>query len=216
MTPQSLRLGDIERQDLRAGAAGLGVAIDGDAETKFAAYADQLGLWNGRVNLVACHSAAELVHRHFLDSLAVDSLLPDEGFVADLGSGAGFPGIPLALVNPERSFVLVEVRRRRANFLREVKRTLRLENVDVVEDRAEHPPADYAGRASCVVTRAVWSDGTVLEIAARWLERGGELIWSRTDPLAAGQNVPSFQRKQSVGYRIGTGRGRTLEVLTRT
>ena len=213
--PQSLRLGDVDREQLRTGAAGLGVSVDAAAERRFAAYADQLGLWNDHVNLLACHSPTELVERHFLDSLAVDSLLPDQGFIADLGSGAGFPGIPLALVNPERRFVLVEARRRRANFLREVKRALHLENIEVVEDRAECPPDAYAGRTACVVTRAVWSDGAVFDVARRWLESGGELIWSRTDPLPKDSDVTPFTRKRNVRYRIGNGRDRTLEVLIR-
>jgi 16S rRNA (guanine527-N7)-methyltransferase len=212
---QSLRLGDVEREELRTGAAGLGVTIDAGAERKFAAYADQLGLWNDHVNLVACHSAAELVERHFLDSLAVDSLLPSAGLVADLGTGAGFPGVPLAVVNPSRPFVLVEARRRRANFLREAKRALHLDNVEIVEGRAETPPSSYAGRAACIITRAVWSDEAVFDIAAKWVESGGTLIWSRTDALSSVREIGPFRRKRSVQYRIGRGRGRTLEVFLR-
>ena len=215
MTPQSLRLGDVERQELRTGAAGLGVTIDAGAELKFAAYADQLGLWNDHVNLLACHSPAELVERHFLDSLAVDPLLPGRGWIVDLGTGAGFPGVPLAIVNPARPFVLVEARRRRANFLREVKRALHLDNVDIIEDRAENPPSSYAERAACVVTRAVWSDETVFGIAGKWVEGGGALIWSRTETLPGSPESGPFRRSQSVQYRIGSGRVRTLEVFVR-
>jgi 16S rRNA (guanine527-N7)-methyltransferase len=200
---------------LRVGAAALGVAIDSHAEARFAAYADLLGLWSERVNLVACRSAVELVERHFLDSLAVEPLLPADGVIADLGTGAGFPGVPLAIADSRRAMILVEARRRRASFLREVRRALNLDNVTVLEQRAESLPTAYEHQTGCVVTRAVWSDGRIFAIAASWLRSDGELIWTRTDSLPATVDTSPFRRARSVAYRIGDGRQRTIEVLVR-
>jgi 16S rRNA (guanine527-N7)-methyltransferase len=210
-----LRLGGAERQQLIAGGAALGVEIDSDAESRFAAYADLLGLWSTRVNLIACPTAAELVDRHFLDSLAVDPLLPADGAVADLGSGAGFPGLPLAIVNPERRIVLVEARRRRASFLREARRTLALENLEVLEQRAEQPPAAYHGRAAAVVSRAVWADQRIFAIAGTWLLSDGALIWMRTEPLPVDVHHEGFLHQATIRYRIGQGRPRAIELCAR-
>jgi 16S rRNA (guanine(527)-N(7))-methyltransferase RsmG len=216
VTSKSFRLSAADRGQLRVGAAALGVAVDAHAESKLAAYADLLGLWNERVNLVACHSGAELVERHLLDSLAVEPLLRDGGLVADLGTGAGLPGVPLAITSPERRFVLVEIRRRRANFLKEVRRALQLANVEVLEQRAEHPPSPYQGQAVCVVTRAVWSDERIFGIADKWIQETGELIWSRTEPLPASTDMRPFARRRSIAYRIGAGRQRTIDVFERS
>ena len=125
--------------------------------------------------------------------------------------GAGLPGIPLAILRPDQSFFLVEVRRRRATFLREVRRTLGLENVQVLEQRAETPPTANANYSEAVVTRAVWSDESLLEIAARWLSDTGRLFWMRSDPWPGviGDHVD----RGRIQYQVGNGRLRTVEIL---
>ena len=215
MTARRLRLTDAEREQLRAGAAALGVEIDASAESRLAAYADLLGLWSERVNLISCATASELVDRHFLDSLAAEPLLPEDGMIVDLGSGAGFPGVPLAIANPARRMVLVEVRRRRANFLREVRRALGLERLEVLEQRAEQPLASYDGQASCVVSRAVWKDKEIFEIATAWLGSNGHLVWLRTDPLTATDDGGPFVHERTVRYQVGDDRPRVIEVFAR-
>ncbi|MEO6025451.1 MAG: 16S rRNA (guanine(527)-N(7))-methyltransferase RsmG [Candidatus Binatia bacterium] len=178
---------------------------------KLSQYADLLDLWSPKVNLLSCGSALELVDRHLLDSLAVAAVLPESGSIVDLGSGAGFPGIPLAILRPDQSFVLVEVRRRRATFLREVRRTLGLGNVEILEQRAETPPTANAKSAEAVVTRAVWSDESLLEIAARWLSGTGRLFWMRSDPWT-GEMTDGVGRER-IQYQVGQGRLRTVEIL---
>lgn len=211
MTARRLRLTDAEREQLRVGAAALGVEIDASAESRFAAYADLLGVWSERVNLISCATGSELVDRHFLDSLAAEPLLPEDGMIVDLGSGAGFPGLPLAIADPARVVVLVEARRRRANFLREGRRTLRLDQVEVLEQRAELPPSSHRGQAACVVSRAVWTDSEIFEIAAAWLRPSGHLVWLRSDPVARGDAGP-FVGERTIRYQIGDQRPRLIEV----
>ncbi len=213
MNSGSLRLGEAERSQLRLGAAALGVELAASMVSKLGNFADLLDLWGARMNLISCRGAQELVERHLLDSIAVEPLLPDAGTIVDLGSGAGLPGIPLAVLKPERKLILVEVRRRRANFLREVRRTLHLENVEVHERRAEDPPPEARHGALAVVSRAVWSDDAILTAAASWLDLEGRLFWMRTETFPEPQNAEPLRRERTVRYRIGEGRERVIEVF---
>jgi 16S rRNA (guanine527-N7)-methyltransferase len=176
-------------------------------------FSDVLDLWSSRTNLVSCGSARELVERHFLDSLAVAPLLPEAGIIVDLGTGAGFPGLPLAIVRPAQRFVLVESRRRRVSFLHEVRRTLGMANVEVVESRAEEVPSQFEHGARSVVSRAVWSDESFLDMASRWLEPDGRVFWMRSEPLPGSLRRSPFRPERSVGYRIGRERARSVEIL---
>jgi len=209
--PRTLRLTPADQQHLVTGAAALGISIPRGAVSKLSQYADILDLWSPKVNLISCGSALELVERHLLDSLAVAAVLPESGSVVDLGSGAGFPGIPLAILRPDQSFFLVEVRRRRATFLREVRRALGLGNVQILEQRAETPPLAIAKAAEAVVTRAVWSNDSLLEIAARWSSDTGGLFWMRSDPLPA--VADGGVGRERIQYRVGQGRLRTVEIF---
>jgi 16S rRNA (guanine527-N7)-methyltransferase len=134
-----------------------------------------------------------------LDSLLFLHVLPDRltadgarGTVLDLGSGAGVPGVPLAIVCPTLDFVLVESRRRRASFLSEVVRTLPLGNARVVADRAESIEREMVGRVDAVVIRCAGDPATVLPVAKRLVARGGVVVASGPPepiPVAEGQWV---------------------------
>jgi 16S rRNA (guanine527-N7)-methyltransferase len=176
-------------------------------------FADLLDLWSSRTNLISCSSARELVDRHFLDSLAIAPLLPDTGSIVDLGTGAGFPGIPLATIRPQQRFVLVESRRRRVSFLREAKRTLDLMNLEILEQRAEVPGTARENGAAAVISRAVWSDHSFLEIAGRWLDPSGRIFWMRSVPLPDRPSTGGFARERTVRYRIGSERLRVVDIL---
>jgi 16S rRNA (guanine527-N7)-methyltransferase len=198
---------------LVSGAAALGVTLDRHVVTQLARFADLLDLWAPRMNLLSCGSGRELVERHLLDSLAVAPLLPESGLIVDLGTGAGFPGVPLAALRWSQPWAFIESRRRRATFLREVRRTLDLRHVEIVEQRAETPPVELDRRAAAVVTRAVWSDETLLDIAPRWLGKGGRLFWMRSDPLPATTPTSGMAFDSRVQYRIGRDRMRIVEIL---
>jgi 16S rRNA (guanine527-N7)-methyltransferase len=122
--------------------------------------------WGARMNLTAIHDREQQLTRHVLDSLSVAPWLRGER-IADLGSGAGFPGIPLAIVEPERHFALIEATGKKADFLRHVAGEIRLANVEIVQTRAEayRPPIRFA----TVVARAV---GPIADL----VRRGGHLV----------------------------------------
>lgn len=126
-------------------------------------YLDLLLKWNARTNLTAIREPEEIVCRHFGESLfAARHLAAGTDSLLDLGSGAGFPGIPIALVRPQIQVTLAESQNKKASFLREVIRTLGLSHVDVWAGRAESLPADR--RFHTVTLRAV--DNMTAAIAA--------------------------------------------------
>lgn len=213
MNAASLRLREPDRAHLKAGAAALGVDIGSKEAADFSRFADLLDLWSPKMNLVSCRSAYELVERHFLDSVAVAPALPDDSPIVDLGSGAGFPGIPLAIVRPAQRFVLVETRRRRVTFLREARRTLGLENIEILEQRAEEPARGHRHAGAAVVMRAVSADPATADVAREWLLPGGRFFWMRTDALPEDWERHSFIRERPLRYRIGQSRLRCVEVL---
>jgi 16S rRNA (guanine527-N7)-methyltransferase len=137
-------------------------------------YIDVLSKWNARMNLTAIRDPEEMVRRHFGESLfaARNLVSPDSTITAaDVGSGAGFPGIPLKIFAPELRVTLIEAHGRKATFLREVIRTLKLIDIDAFRDRAEK----WGQTADLVVLRAVEKFETVLPIAASLVAPGGRL-----------------------------------------
>jgi len=103
-------------------------------------YLDLLLKWNARTNLTAIRQPEEIVRRHFGESLFTALHLSDPDTLLDLGSGAGFPGLPIALQRPEIRVTLAESQGKKASFLREAIRTLRLENAEVWAARVESMP----------------------------------------------------------------------------
>ncbi|MBS1823576.1 MAG: 16S rRNA (guanine(527)-N(7))-methyltransferase RsmG [Acidobacteria bacterium] len=123
---------------------------------KLGEYLDLLLRWNARTNLTAIRQPEEIVRRHFGESLFAASHLSDSGLpgtLLDLGSGAGFPGLPIALAHPEVAVTLAESQNKKSTFLREAVRSLGLSNVEVWAARAETFPSGR--RFHTVAMRAV-------------------------------------------------------------
>lgn len=137
-------------------------------------YLRELAAWNRAYNLTAVHAPADMVDLHLLDSLSV---LPHVagGRVADVGSGAGLPGIPIALACPERRFALIDSRRKRVLFLRHLVRRLGLGNVDVVHARVEDYRQD-SGVFHTVVSRAFARLDDMLGLCAHLCAPGGRIL----------------------------------------
>jgi 16S rRNA (guanine527-N7)-methyltransferase len=171
---------------LSDGAEAIGIHLGETALDHFAIYYRELLLWNRRINLVSEKSSRELVIRHFLDSLtAAPSIIRRDGLLIDLGSGAGFPGIPLRIVLPELQLMLVESSRKKTSFLSHIVRTLPLEGVTVVRERIEALIGEKALAGSCdtVLSRAAFKLPQLIRMASFFLKKGGLLIAMKgTDP----------------------------------
>jgi len=161
------------------GAAGLGVCLTPDQRGQFVRYAAELSLWNAKMNLVSIKSPLDLPVRHFLDSLTPLACLGEgASTLIDLGSGAGFPGLPIKIVRPDLDVCLLEASRRRCSFLREVIRTLGLNGIRVMNRRAETSPGEApgGGRYDVVISRATWKLAELIERGAPYLKAAGRLI----------------------------------------
>jgi len=170
---------------LGAGLEALGLGRDAVRERMLLDYLELLSRWNRIYNLTAISERDAMVTRHLLDSLAVVPHLRGDSF-ADVGSGAGLPGIPLAIWLAERRFVLVDSSGRKVRFLRQAQIELRLRNVEVVESRIQdwRPAQGFDG----VLSRAFASlpefiamaghlpapGGALYALKGRWPEPGAE------------------------------------------
>jgi len=108
--------------------------------------------WNKSFNLVSTQNVSEMLTRHLLDSLSINSYLRGKSII-DVGSGAGFPGIPLAIFNPRKKFTLIDGNGKKTRFLFQVKLTLDLPLIQIINCRVEHYQTDH--QIDMVVTRAV-------------------------------------------------------------
>jgi 16S rRNA (guanine527-N7)-methyltransferase len=146
-------------------------------------YLDLLLRWNTRINLTAVRKPEAIVTRHFGESLfaAAYLLRPDQALGAiDVGSGAGFPGLPLKIHAPAIRLTLIESNRKKATFLKEVVRALALERVEVFAGRAQ----DIPSRGELVTLRAVERYDQILPVAARLVAPGGRLTLLIGSPQA--------------------------------
>jgi 16S rRNA (guanine527-N7)-methyltransferase len=164
---------------LSEGAAAIGVRLGPAELALFAAYHRELLLWNRRINLVSKRSSKEIVIRHFLDSLTPAPFLDRPGgALIDLGSGGGFPGIPLRIAVPELQLSLVEASRKKSSFLSHIVRILLLGGVQVVRERVEVLTAGepLAGSFDMLISRAAFKLPELLRMASFFLKPGGQLI----------------------------------------
>jgi 16S rRNA (guanine527-N7)-methyltransferase len=164
---------------LSEGAAAIGIRLGPAELDRFATYHREILLWNRRINLVSERSAREIVIRHFLDSLTPAPYLDrPEGALIDLGSGGGFPGIPLRIALPGLHLSLIEASRKKSSFLSHVVRALRLDGVDVIRERVEGLTAGeaLAGRFDTLISRAAFKLPDLIRTASFFLKPGGQLI----------------------------------------
>jgi len=159
---------------------------DDNLLAQLSTYLDLLVKWNARTNLTAVRDPEQMVRRHFGESLFTARHLPPCQTLLDLGSGAGFPGLPIQLALPNLKVTLAESQNKKASFLREVVRTLNLPT-EVWAARVETMPAT---RTFDVVTlRAVDNPETALKLARSLLKSGGTIAHLTTTPNALSKSV---------------------------
>jgi 16S rRNA (guanine527-N7)-methyltransferase len=203
------------RQRLGAGLAALRIDLPDDVVARLLDYLALLHRWNATYNLSAVRDPLEMVTRHLLDSLAVVPYVRG-ATLADLGTGAGLPGIPLAIVAPERAVTLVDSNGKKTRFLRAAVRELRLANVSVAEVRVEA----VQGQFDCITARAfatladmlAWG-GHLLAPGGRWLALKGRHPQDEIDALPPGFSVeavvplvvPGLEAERHVVIISGSG-----------
>ncbi len=163
-----------QAQDLDAAAAELGIFLLPAQSERLLQFATLLRRWNAAFNLVSRRDLPRLVSRHLLDSLSLLPLLRGTR-VLDLGTGAGLPGVPLAIARPDARFTLIDRSERRIRFVRQAAFELGLQNVDAVE--ADYVDFRADGEFDTVVSRAVAKPVALWRVAAGLLDCDGQALF---------------------------------------
>ena len=142
--------------------------------SQLVSYLDLLVKWNGKINLTSEKTPSEILHRHIFDSLQYARVISPNENIMDIGSGAGFPGVPLKIVYPSLALTLVESQRKRCSFLEAVVFNLALQNSRVVNERSEK--ISPKPRVGVVILRAVSDIKFCLDLAERFLEYGSKVV----------------------------------------
>ena len=171
-------------KNLIEGAGKLGIELNSRQVKQFELYYQELIRWNKKINLTAITDYSSVQVKHFLDSLTITLALSEEAVarpdfnVVDIGSGAGFPGLPLKILFPRPRLVLLEPTTKKITFLQHIVRKLELENVEVLNSRAEeaaHLPL-YREQFALVLSRAVALLPTLVELTLPFCRIGGGFI----------------------------------------
>jgi 16S rRNA (guanine527-N7)-methyltransferase len=184
----------VKHQGWADDARSVGVSLSQEQLEALAGFAHLLGTVAIPRGMIAAGDADRLWRRHILDSLRAADEIPTGSLVADVGSGAGLPGVPLAVAIPKARFVLMEPRRARASFLETVTAELALDNVDVRQARAEQ----VHDRVDVVVARALSSATGTWDLAEPLLRPSGRLIYW------AGSRFDLAEVPTTTAYRLST------------
>ena len=153
--------------------------------SKFYKYMYMLIEWNEKINLTAITDPEEIILKHFIDSITIYKDLPHGAKIVDVGTGAGFPGIPLAIIDNKLKITLVDSLNKRLVFLQEVKKELKLENIEIIHSRAEDfgQNKNYREKFDIATSRAVANLTTLSEYLIPLVKIGGKCICMKASDI---------------------------------
>ncbi|MFH1975554.1 MAG: 16S rRNA (guanine(527)-N(7))-methyltransferase RsmG [Pseudomonadota bacterium] len=173
---KNMQIGSTEWKDIIiCGAKYFDVQIGSEEAGKFSIHAGELIKWNSKTNLTSITDPFEVAVKHFLDSLAPARIIPPGSSMLDMGSGGGFPGIPLKIILPSLSVSLVDSSRKKVSFLKHIIRTLGLEGINAFQARVENL-SENKERFDVVICRAFSSLDKFIESALPVLAENGIMI----------------------------------------
>lgn len=166
------------KQLIVEGARDFGIDVDRQQVEQFAVHASELLRWNRKTNLTAITDPKGVALKHFLDSLLAQPFMKPNARVLDIGSGAGFPGVPLKIVMPSLRVTLIDASRKKVSFLNHLIRTLRLKTITARHVRAEELARDLQGedRFDVVISRALTSIEEMVRLSLPLLKAGGSIV----------------------------------------
>ena len=201
-------------ENLKRALAILDIPADDIIIKKFGGYMEQILSWNEKVNLTTITDTSEFVLKHFIDSVITAGF--DEykkaSNVIDVGTGAGFPGVPLAIISPAKKFVLMDSLQKRLNIIDEICKKMEINNISTVHARAEELARDSSHREQydLCVSRAVANLATLSEYCLPFIRRGGYLL-AYKGPEAEQEIKDANKAIKILGGRINEIRGSGLE-----
>lgn len=144
------------KRHILKGSKALGMSVSDHQAGLMGVHAQELMTWNIKINLTAIKEPLQIAEKHFIDSIAAVPLFSAATSLMDMGSGGGFPGIPIKIMYPSLAVTLIDSSRKKINFLKHVIRTLHLENIDAIHSRVEdlQDDTDYRNRFDGVISRA--------------------------------------------------------------
>jgi len=166
---------------LTTGAEKLGIILSDQQADVFLVYLVELEKWNRKINLTAIRNEQDIVIKHFLDSLSyLNGFVPAPAIrLLDMGSGAGFPAVPIKIVHPELPITMVESVKKKASFLRHIVRTLKLLEIVVVDKRTDELPYTHHRAYDVVTARAFADMKAAISEGAPFLKPRGLMVLSR-------------------------------------
>ncbi len=193
--------------ELSQKAKKLNTLLSDEEIGKFYTYMNLLLEWNEKINLTAITEPKEVILKHFIDSITINKYINKEDNVMDMGTGAGFPGIPLKIICPNISFSLVDSLNKRILFLEDVCQKLGLEKIECIHARAEELAKNKAYREKhmVVTSRAVARLSTLLEYMLPFVKIGGRCICMK------GANIQEELKEADKAINILGGEIETVE-----
>ncbi len=174
----------LSEPEIAAELAVFEITLPSPALSQLSCYLDLLLRWNQRINLTGIRDPKTIVRRLFGESLSVARAVELRGWLVDVGSGAGFPGLALKLAAPDLRVTLIEARQKKCAFLRQVALECGFTGVEVVAERFEDWARERSAKANLITTRAVAIDPRLLQAMKSVLAPDGKLVVATTTELA--------------------------------
>jgi len=184
------------------GATAFGIHLDEKDVEAFDLYLRELLKWNRKINLTAIRSEKGIVLKHFLDSLTAYSHLSKPSSLLDIGSGAGFPGIPLKMVEPSLEITLIDSVRKKVDFQKHIIRTLGLKGIEAIHGRVQDKEIiqSFGERFDTVISRAFSDLQTLLILSFPFLKKGGVVLAMKGE--RKGEEIQLLPKGEETRYRL--------------
>lgn len=165
-------------EDIDKLSSKIEIMLDEKQKEQFYKYMQLLLEWNEKINLTAITDPKEIILKHFIDSITISKYIPKDAYIADIGTGAGFPGIPLKIVREDINIVLVDSLNKRIKFLDDVIQNLELKNIKTIHARAEEfgQNKEYREMFDIVTSRAVANLTTLSEYLIPLVKKNGKCL----------------------------------------
>jgi len=187
--------------------AEAGIALPEGGVEKLVIHAAEMARWNRAISLTAITDPAEVAAKHIIDSLLLLKFAPYPGRTLDAGTGAGYPGIPLAVALPESRVVLLDATAKKCVFLSHVCARLGLGNAEVVHGRIAKGPPLPIGRFDQVVSRATFPPPEAFRLLPPYLLPGGRLLLMAGPEREAGEPPPGLRPGRRMRFELPFGMG---------
>ena len=191
------------RATLQNGLAEIGMSLSEEQLQSFERFADELKKWNKKVNLTSICKDGDIAIKHIIDSLVLAVCVDDGVCVLDIGSGAGFPAIPLKIIKPQVRVVSVDAVGKKIMFQRHVARLLGLDKFEALHARVESLHATHAGFFDVISSRAFSRLDVFVSLAAPLLKNGGKII-AMKGPEICSEIDSSMNDLHHLGFEIAS------------